>query len=145
MSAALQIALFVATVAIALFVLVLIPLSILLYRRATVFSRQLEELNMELKGLVQDSRTMVQNITAATIRVNGQLDELESIVGVIRRWSERANHVVDEVGTTFEASFRKANQSTRSIFQAWGFIMRLAGEMPWRTNHKDGANEETHK
>jgi uncharacterized protein YoxC len=145
MSAALQIALFVFAVTFALFVLLMIPLTILLYRRAIVFSRQLEELNTELKGLLQDSRTMVQNIGAVTSHVNEQLDELDKIVGIITRWSERADHVVEEVGTTVEMSFLKVKRSIEAFFQASRFVVRLVGETLRQTVHKDEANRESHK
>jgi len=144
MSTALQIALFAATVAFALFVFLMIPLSILLYRRAIGFSRRLEELNTELKGLVQDSRTMVQNISDVTIHVNQQLDELDSIVGVITRWSKRADHVVEKVGTTVEGPFLKVKHSIKAFFQLWRFIVRLAGETLRQTNYKDETNRENH-
>ena len=130
MSAALQIALFVVAVAVALFVVLLIPLTILLYRRLISFSRQLEELNTELKGLLQDSRTMVQNISAVTNHVNQQLDELDRIVGIITRWSERADHVVEKVGTIAEMPFVKVTHSIKAFFQAWRLIVRLSWRNP---------------
>jgi uncharacterized protein YoxC len=145
MSAALQIALFVATVAVALFVFLMIPSTILLYRRAIGFSRHLEELNTELKGLVQDSRTMVQNISVVTSHVNEQLDELDRIVGIITRWSERADHVVEEVGSTVEVPLLKVKHSIKVFFQASRFIVRLVGETLRQTVHKDEVNREIHK
>lgn len=145
MSAALQIVLFAASVAIALFVFMMIPLSILLYRRAMDFSRQLEELNTELKGLVRDSRTMVQNISSVTVHANQQLDGLDSIVGVVRKWSERADHVVEGVGTTVEVPFLKVKRSIEAFFQASRFVVRLVGETLRQTVHKDEANRESHK
>lgn len=145
MSAALQIALGAASVAGALFMLLMIPLSILLYRRAIGLNRQLEELNTELIGLVRDSRTMMQNVSGVTSHVNEQLDELDSIIGIIRRWSERADHVAEEVGTIVEAPFLKTTQSIKAFFQAWRFIVRLVGETLRQTNHKDEPNREAQK
>jgi len=145
MSAALQIALFIFAVTFALFVLLMIPLTILLYRRAISFCRQLEELNTELKGLVQDSRTMVQNISTVTSHVNRQLDGLDSIVGIITKWSERADHVAEKVGTIAEMPFLKVTDSIKAFFQAWRFIVRLAGETLRQTDHRDEANRESHK
>jgi len=145
MSAALQIALFAASVAIALFVFMMIPLSILLYRRAISFSRELEELKTELKGLIQDSRTMVQNVSAVTSHVDEQLDELDSVVGIIRRWSERADHVVEVAGTAVEVPLLKVTHSIKAFFQSWRFIVRLVGETLRQTNHENEANRETHK
>jgi len=145
MSAALQIALFAASVAVALFVFFLIPITTLLYRRAIGFSRQLEELNTELKGLVQDSRTMIRNVSAVTSHVNQQLDELDRIVGILTRWSERADHVVEVVGTTAEMPFLKVKSSIKTLFLILRFIVRLAGETLRQTGHNDEANRESHK
>ncbi|HTB83716.1 MAG TPA: DUF948 domain-containing protein [Candidatus Sulfotelmatobacter sp.] len=145
MSAALQIALFVVAVAVALFVLLMIPLTILLYRRAIGFSRQLEALNTEVIGLVQDSRTMVQNISAVTSHVNEQLDELDRIVRIITRWSERVDHVVEEVGTTIELPFVRVKQSIKAFFQGWRFIKRLAGHALQQTDRKNRTNTTTEK
>jgi len=73
------------------------------------------------------------------------LDELDSIVGVITRWSKRADHVVEKVGTTVEGPFLKVKHSIKAFFQVWRFIVRLAGETLRQTNHKDEANRKTHK
>lgn len=145
MSTSLQVVLFLMCAATALFVFTMIPLSILLYRRAIGFSQQLEELNIELKGLVQDSRTMVQNISAVTVHADEQLDALDSVVAIIRRWSDRADHVADKVSTTVEVPFLKATHSVTAVFQAWRFIVRLVGETLQLTDRQDDGNEETHK
>jgi uncharacterized protein YoxC len=140
MSASLQAVLFVMCLAVALFMFVMIPVSILLYRRAISVSRELEELNTELKGLIQDSRTMVQNVSAVTSHVDEQLDELDSVVGIIRRWSERADHVVEVAGTAVEVPLLKLTHSIKAFFQSWRFIVRLVGETLRQTNHENASN-----
>src|SRR5271170_8020489 len=117
MSPALQIALFLACVAVVLFVLFLIPLSILFYRRASSLARQLEELNADLKELVQDSRTMVQNISQLSTHANEQLDELDQVVGIVRGWSERANHVAEEISDAIESPVLKVARSLKMLRQ----------------------------
>jgi uncharacterized protein YoxC len=98
MSSALQIALFLACVALVLLVSLLIPLSILLYRRTSGVVRQLEEMKADLKQLIHDSRAMVQIVSLLSSRANQQLDDLGNVVRVVRRWSERVDHVVEEFG-----------------------------------------------
>ena len=105
----------------------MIPLIILLYRRSIDVSRQLEELNTELKGLVQDSRTMVQNINSVSIHVNKQMDELDGIVGIIKRWLERSDHVVEEIGATVEVPLLGVARSIKGFHQAGRFIERMVG------------------
>ena len=142
MSPSLQIALGAASLAVALFVLSLIPLSILLYRRANELSRQMEELNTELKGLVQDSRTLVQSINSVTVHVDGQLDELDQIAGIIRGWSDRVDHVAEAVGATLEFPLLTVARSFKGFYHAWKFIKSLVNHGPRQTNR--GAEAGSH-
>lgn len=103
MSMALQIALFLASVAAVVFVLFLIPVFIGLRKHVVHATRQLDELQSDVKLLVHDSRTMVQNVDKLTSRAHQQLDEVDKIVRIVRAWSERANRIVEEVGDVVEA------------------------------------------
>ena len=105
MSNALQVALFAACVAVVLFVLMLIPLSLLLYRSVRRTAEQMEEMKTDIKLLMQDLRVTVQNINILSARANQQLDDLGHIVRVVQGWSVRANHVVEEVSSAVEAPF----------------------------------------
>jgi len=103
MSTALQIALFLASVAVVVFVLFLILVFIGLRKHVAHATRQLDELKSDVKLLVQDSRTMVQNVDNLAGRAHVQLDEVEKMVRTVRGWSERANRIVEEVGDVVEA------------------------------------------
>src|SRR5271170_7954108 len=135
MSSALQVALFLACVAVVLFVLLLIPLSILLYRRASSVARQLEELNTNLKELIQDSRTMVQNISLLSTHANEQLDELDKIVGIVRELSERANHVAEEISDAIESPVLKIARSLKMLRQIWRLIVGVLGKNSRQADH----------
>jgi uncharacterized protein YoxC len=145
MSSALQIALFLACIAVVLFVLLLIPLSILLYRRASSVARQLEELNTNLKELVQDSRTMVQNISLLSTHANEQLDELDKVIGLVRGWSERANHVAEEIGDAIEVPVLKIARNFKMLRQIWKLIISLLGEDSRQADHRTKKTEELKK
>src|SRR6267378_8276054 len=99
MSSALQIALFLASMAVVLFVLLMIPLSILLYRCVRDVARQMDEVESDLKELIQDSRTMIQDINLLASHANDQLDELDKVIQVVRGWSEQVDQVVEEFGS----------------------------------------------
>ena len=103
MSTALEIALFLASVAVVVFVSLFIPVLIGLRNHAAHARRDLEEMKSDLKLLVQDSRTMVQNVNSLTGRAHEQLDEVEKVVQIVRGWSDRANRIVGEVGDVVEA------------------------------------------
>jgi uncharacterized protein YoxC len=145
MSSALQVALFLACVAVVLFVLLLIPLSILLYRRARSVARQLEELNADLKELIQDSRTMVQNISLLSAHANEQLDELDKVIGTVRGLSERANHVAEEISDVIEAPVLKVARSLKTLRQIWRLIAGVFGEDSRRADHRIKKNNELKK
>lgn len=122
MSPSLEIALFVACVAVVLLVLVLIPCSILLYRRAKYASQQLDAMRSDLQQLVHDSREMVQNINKLSVRANQQMDEVEKIVGNVRQSSDRAIQVFNEVSAVVESPLVKAAQGFRLLRQVWKLI-----------------------
>ena len=145
MSTTLQVGLFAVCVAVVSFVILMIPLTILLYRRSIDVSRQLKELNTELKGLVQDSRTMVQNINSVSIHVNEQMDELDGIIGIIKRWLERSDHVVEEIGATVEVPLRTVARGIKGFYQAWRFIERMVGQTSRQTDLQDEPNCGTRK
>lgn len=102
MSIALQIALFLASVAVVVLVAFLIPILIQLRKHTEQAARQLEELKSDVKLLVQDSRTMIQNVNNLSGRAHQQLDEVDKVVRIVREWSERANRIVEEVGAAVE-------------------------------------------
>src|SRR4029077_5693093 len=102
MSSALQVGLFLACMAVVCIVSLLIPLSILFYLQVKRIARQMDEVKSILEELIKDSRTMVQNISRLSTHANQQLDELDKIVGVARKWSERADCFVEEVGSAVD-------------------------------------------
>jgi uncharacterized protein YoxC len=136
MSSVLQVALFLACVAVVLFVLLLIPLSILLYRRASNLARQLEELNTDLKELIQDSRTMVQSINSVSTHVNKQLDELDNVVGIVRGLSERANHVAEEISVVIKAPVLEVTRTLKMLRHIWRLFAGVLGEDSRQTDHR---------
>ena len=123
MSPALQVALFLACMAVVCLVSVLIPLSILLYLQVKRIARQMDEVKSDLEEMIRDSRTMVQNISRLSAHANQQLDELDKIVGVARKWSEHADYLVEEVGSAIELPVLKALRTIKMLRKTWGFIV----------------------
>ena len=142
MSSSLEIALFVACVAVVLLVLVLIPCSILLYRRAKNASQQLEAMKADLQQLVHDSREMVQNINKLSVRANQQMDEVEKIVGNVRQSSERANQLFNEVSTVVESPLVKMAQGFRVLRQVWKFFAGPGGKHPAPEKDLEGSPKD---
>ena len=102
MSTALQVALFIASVAFTLLVVCLIPLAFQARRQLEQLATTAEEVKGEIQILVADGQVLVRNLTELTARANQQLDEVSHVVQTARQWSERADRIVNELGATIE-------------------------------------------
>src|SRR5271170_1467112 len=136
MSSALQVALFLACMAVVCLVSVLIPLLILFYLQVKRITRQMDEVKSDLEEMIKDSRTMVQNISHLSIHANQQLDELDKIIGIARKWSEQADYFVEEVGSAVELPVLKALRTIKVLRKTWGFIVDALVGRSQQTDYK---------
>ncbi|HTS16592.1 MAG TPA: DUF948 domain-containing protein [Verrucomicrobiae bacterium] len=102
MGMALQIALFLASVSIVVFVVLLMPVLLGLRRHLADAVREFAELRTDVKLLVQDSRTMVQNVNKLTTRVQQQIDEVDQMLQILCGWVGRADRLVHQAGDLIE-------------------------------------------
>jgi uncharacterized protein YoxC len=102
MSTPLQIALFLASVAIVVFVACCIPAMLQLRIHAAKMAQTLGELKAEVSLLVHDAHKLLQNVNDLSARVHQQCDEVERVIETVRGWTERADRVVEEVGSVLE-------------------------------------------
>jgi uncharacterized protein YoxC len=102
MSAALQIALFVASLAFIVLVVCLIPIVFQARRKLEQLLAATEELKEQAQALVEDSHEMVRNVTELSKRANAELDEVSRVVQTVRQWTQRADRLVNEVGSAIE-------------------------------------------
>jgi hypothetical protein len=147
MSPALQAALFLACTAVVCLVSLLMPLSILFYLQFKHIARQMDEVKSELEEMIKDSRTMVQNINRLSTHANQQLDELDKIVGVARKWSEQADYFVEEVGSAVELPVLKILRTVKMLGKMWRFIVGALAGGTRQPDHKvnDPAGTAQHK
>jgi len=136
MSSALQVALFLACMSILCLVSVLIPLLILFYLQVKRIARQMDEVKSDLEEMIEDSRTMIQNISRLSTHANQQLDELDKIVGIARRWLEQADYLVEEVGSAVELPVLKALRTIKMLRKTWEFIVDALVGRSQQTDHK---------
>ena len=118
----LQIALFLAAVAVVIFVAYCIPAMLQLRNHAARMTQTLAELKAEVSLLVQDSRKMLHNVNELSTRAHQQCDDIEQVIHTVCNWAERAGRVVEEVGAVLEPPiltaartaqvFRKGSQSS---------------------------------
>ncbi|HXI84529.1 MAG TPA: DUF948 domain-containing protein [Verrucomicrobiae bacterium] len=102
MSAALQVALFVASLAFVVLVVCLIPVVFQVQRKLEQLVITHAELNEKLQVLVEDSHKMVRSVTELSKRATEELDEVSRMVQTAHRWTERVDRLVDEVGSAIE-------------------------------------------
>jgi uncharacterized protein YoxC len=115
MGMALQIALFLASVSIVVLVAVLVPVFLGLHKQVT-------ELNADVKLLVQDSRTMVQNVNQLTTQAQQQIDEVDQSLRILRGWLARADRLAQQAGDLIEGPIFTGTRiltGLGKLFQAW--------------------------
>lgn len=102
MSTALQVAVFVASLAFIVLAVCIIPVAFHLRRKLEQLVNTAGELKEKLQVLVEDSHEMVRNVTELSKRANQQLDEVSRVVHTARQWTERADQLVNEIGSAIE-------------------------------------------
>jgi uncharacterized protein YoxC len=102
MSIPLQIALFLASIAVVIFVAFWIPAMLQLRKHAARMAQTLEELRAAVSQLVQDGHKLLHNVNELSARVHRQCDDVERVTQTVRGWTDRANRVVEEVGSVLE-------------------------------------------
>jgi uncharacterized protein YoxC len=111
----LQIALFAASVSIVGLVVMLVP--VLLGLR-----RELAEMKTDVKVLVQDSRTMVQNVNQLTTQARQQMVEVDQSLRLIRGWVDHADRLVHQAGDLIEGPIftgARILNGLGMLLQAW--------------------------
>jgi uncharacterized protein YoxC len=141
MSLPLQIALFLASGAIVLFVACCIPAMLQLRKHAERMTRTLEELKAELSLLVQDSRQLLHNVNELSTRAHQQCDEVERVIQTVRGWTERVDRVVEEVGTAVEPPILAAARNVQIFYKG---ITKFFEAFSNRNHHQPQEAEEQH-
>jgi uncharacterized protein YoxC len=122
MGMALQIALFLALVSVVVLVAVLIPALLGLCKQFANAARELAELKTDVKLLVQDSRTMVQNIIKLTMQAQQQIDGVDQSLRVLRGWLDRADRLVHQAGDLIDGPIFTGTRILNGLgklLQAW--------------------------
>jgi hypothetical protein len=102
MSTALEIASLIALMLFIILVICLIPTVFYVRRKLADLLLATKNLESELHIIVQDSRELVQNVNAITMRVNEQIDDAGKVVHVVAQWAGMANRLVTAVGLIIE-------------------------------------------
>jgi hypothetical protein len=102
MSAALQVALFIASVLFILLAVCVIPIAFLAWRQLAHLAIAAEQQRAALHLLLQDGRELVRNVSDFVKRANQQMDNVDKVVHTAEQWTERADRIVNEVSSAIE-------------------------------------------
>jgi uncharacterized protein YoxC len=102
MSNALQVALFLASLAIVAMVACVLPLIFLSRQQFKKLVEAAEQSRTDMQTLVQHSQELIRNITEISRRASKQMDEIDQVVATVREWTEGADHFLKEVGSVVE-------------------------------------------
>jgi uncharacterized protein YoxC len=141
MAIPLQIALFLASVAVVIFVAYCIPAMLQLRKHAARMTQTLAELKVEVSLLVQDSRTLLHNVNELSTRAHQQCDDVEEVIQTVRSWTERVDRVVEELGSVLEPPLLTAARNAQ-IFRKG--ITKFFETFLNRTHHRPQKAEEQH-
>ena len=141
MSAVLQVALILASVAVVVFVAFCVPAVLQLRQHAARMTQTLAELKAEVSLLVQDSRTVLHNVNELSTRAHQQCDDIEQVIHTVSSWTERADRVVEEVGSILEPPILTAARNAQ-IFRKG--IAKFFETFLNRNHHQPQKVEEQH-
>ena len=117
MAMPLQIALFLASVAVVIFVAYCIPAMLQLRKNADRMAQTLAELKAEVSLLLQDSRKVLYSVNELSMRAHAQCDDVEQVIQTVRGWTERVDHVVEEVGSAVEPPVLAAARNVQIFYK----------------------------
>lgn len=107
---ALQVALYVALIATVVSVVVLVGALLHFRKQLERLVGSVEELSAEWKPLAKEARVVVKRLGDLSGRAEEQWVEVEGIIETARRWSKRADHLVEEIGSVVEPPILAATQ-----------------------------------
>jgi len=102
MSAILEISFILASIAIVVLVACLLPVLFLASRQLKQLVLTAEKVKITLESLILDSRESVKNVKLLSERANLLLENVDHVVQIVHRWTERADLLVNELGSAIE-------------------------------------------
>ena len=117
MAMPLQIALFLASVAVVIFVAFCVPAVIQMRKHGDRMAQSVAELKAEISLLVLDSRKVLYSVNELSTRAYEQCDDVEQVLQTVRGWTDRVDRVVEEVGTAVEPPILAAARNVQVFYK----------------------------
>ena len=109
MSIALQVALFLASLAMIVLVACIIPLSFQVRRNSEQMLRAVNEFKSDAHYVKQQTEELIHHLNELARRANAQMDDVSQIVRTVRQWTERVDRIVEQVEPPVFAVARNLN------------------------------------
>jgi uncharacterized protein YoxC len=101
---ALQVAFFLASLAIVILVAWVVPMAFLMRQHLKSLVNSAEQSKSDMQTLVRHSQELIRNVTEILRWASKQMDEVGQVVATVREWTESADHFLKEVGSVVEPS-----------------------------------------
>ncbi len=142
MSAALQVALFVASTAFVVLVACLIPVVFRVQRQVERLVLAVGEVKADLDVLVDEGRELVRNVNTLVAQANNRLQEVEEVVSTVRQWKGRAERVVNAIGVVVEAPVFRLARNMDLVRIGVTAVLRVLSHRKHRNESRRQATEE---
>lgn len=129
MSEALQVVLILAAAAFLVLMVVLTQLAVEARKRIASLARSADEVKLRLDDVLRDSNELIRNLNVMTCHLQGELDEVDRLVQTARLWTNRADRLVDEVGSVVEPPVRAVARTNRVLRAGLGAFIKTLFEM----------------
>ena len=125
MSTALQVVLFIASLTFILLAACIIPIAFHVRRQVKRMAHTVEHLKSNVQVLLRDSRELVQNMNVLSNRASQQMDDIGKVVHTVHQWTERADRLVNEVGSAIEPPVFSVVQNMNLIRAGMAMFLRV--------------------
>jgi hypothetical protein len=84
-----------------------------------------EGMKLELDPLVVEVRDLVGRVHTVGTQAHEQLQELHNVVRTVTNWAERADHLVNEVGSAIEPPVLTATRTVNIVCAGMNGFVRV--------------------
>jgi uncharacterized protein YoxC len=140
MSLALQIALFLASLAIVALAVCVVPIAIQVGRSLQHLALATERLEASAQMLAEESRELVRSVSCISDRTNRYMEEMGKAIRVVEIWTERADQFVRQVGEAVEPPILSLVRGTNGLRAGASAFLRTLFHRQQQERPKDAYN-----
>lgn len=136
MSTALEIALFLASIAIIVVVVGLVPFLVHVRRTLEHLERTTNEIQSDLRPLLQETNKLVTHLDELSVSTQRQMREVSEVVETVKGWSQRADRLVNTVSDAVEPPIVSFARNLRAFQTGFSVFMDFLRHRNQSNSHK---------